>query len=269
MNGPYDYYLLVPRSQKKASELTESAFKAWGIAISEKPSKFMDGCNDDDHKGHEYMLPFYKTNAELMEYYTRTMSSSDIIKQDAVRDDFMKLKEVEKAESYDKHFETKFHCLGDAFKYKQYRETDWAARLFYSIKDKLPRNTTAHPSYKYHNHFGALQQLFSCNSSAMKFYYFRSIPDLVITKTRETASDGEAGALYVVDNEEDLIEIKNGGRFVYTKTSDIPNAYAQLVGGLHFLAMTKIIRSVTTNKKLPKDISCKGLLINKKTSMTT
>lgn len=172
-NRPYDHYLLVPLSQKKASELTEPAFKAWGIEMSEKAAKLIDACNNDDHNGHEYMLPFYKTNSELMAYYTHMMSSPDVttLKQEAIRHDFTKLQEVKDSDSHDAHFETKFHCLGDAFNYKQYRETDWAARLFYSIKDKLPSNTTVHPSYKYHNNFGALQQMFSSNSSAMKFFF--------------------------------------------------------------------------------------------------
>lgn len=99
------------------------------------------------------------------------MSSTDTIKQAAIKDDYAQLKGIVEDCSHDKHSGTKFQCLGHAIDYTQYRELDWAARLFYSIKDYVTNNITVHPSYKHQNSFAVLQQLFSSMPLA-KFYSF-------------------------------------------------------------------------------------------------
>ena len=97
--------------------------------------------------------------------------------------------------------------------------------------------------------------------SSPKFYYFRAVPDLMFTK-RTDASVAES-VVYVCDDT-DLLEIKTGGRLQYTKQSDIPKAFAQMVGGLHFIATAKAIKAL----KIPKEVSSNGLLVNKKDGMT-
>jgi len=67
------------------------------------------------------MLPFYKTNSELMDYYGYAMSSTDTAKQQVVNDDYIKLKEIGNNCSHTMHNETKFHCLGHAFELNVYR----------------------------------------------------------------------------------------------------------------------------------------------------
>ena len=54
--------------------------------------------------------------------------------------DYLQLKGILDNSTYDKHSGTKFQCLGHALDYKLYRELDWAAQLFYSIKDHMTNN---------------------------------------------------------------------------------------------------------------------------------
>ena len=157
---------------------------------------------------------------------------------------------------------TKFHCLGHPFELKDYDDKDFAARLYHSIKEKMPANIQINPSYKFARNFQSLQEIYS--TSSPKFYYFCAVPDLMFTK-RTDASVAES-VVYVCDDT-DLLEIKTGGRLQYTKQSDIPKAFAQMVGGLHFIATAKAIKALK-NRTIPKEVSSNGLLVNKKDGMT-
>ena len=45
--------------------------------------------------------------------------------------------------------------------------------------------------------------------------------------------------------------------------SHIPKAFAQIVGGLHFIATAEAIKAFKNNT-IPKEVSSNGLLVNKK-----
>ena len=92
-------------------------------------------------------------------------------------------------------------------------------------------------------------------SSTHTMYHFHAVPDLTFIKKADTVND-----------ETDLLEVKNGGRLCTSRTSDAPNAFAEVVGGLHFLAVAKII-SALKNKENIDRICCKGLLLNRTTNM--
>ena len=85
------------------------------------------------------MLPFHKNNGDLMEYYTRIMNGTDERKKDAIRSDYTLLQEIKDDPELVKHMDTTFHCLGHPFELKNYQE-DFAARLYHSIKEKMPIN---------------------------------------------------------------------------------------------------------------------------------
>ena len=224
-----DPYLLPPR-QKYASALTESALKAWGIEIKKNDDVTIHTCDRAAHGDHEFLVPFYKTNDELLGYYENIMNGSNEMKKDAIKEDYENLKEIKCTWPFKKHDKTKFHCLGRPFDHEQYKETEWAARLYYSMEDKLPMNVVVHPSYAFSNNFGELQNVFSF-SSTHTMYHFRAVPDLTFIKKADTVNN---------EMDTDLLEVKNGGRLCTSRTSEAPNAFAEVVGGLHFLAVAKI-----------------------------
>ena len=261
-SDPYNNYVLIPPKQKLASELTEPAMKNWGLEIRKRTATEVDLCSRGGHGEHEYMLPFYKSNSDLMSYYTHIMNGRDETKKEAINDDYLALVGIEQEPVVGKHQDTKFHCLGGPIDGTEtdYKELDWATRLYYSIRQKLPEGVSVCPVYRYANNFRTLQKLYSSNAIS-RYYHFKAIPDMIFSK-RPVAG----AALYLCD-EIELLEIKPGGRLQQTRTSDIPNAYAQVVGGLHFLAVAHIIRSIMNNRNLG-EVSCKGLLVNRKSSLT-
>ena len=258
----YTNYVLLPPRQKFASALTESALKAWGIEIKKNDDVVIHNCDSAGHGEHEFLAPFYKTNDELLGYYENIMSGSNEAKKDAIKDDYETLKEIKCTWPFKKHDKTKFHCLGRAFDREQYKELEWAARLYYSMEDKLPINVVVHPSYTFSNNFGALQNVFSC-SSTHTIYHFRAVPDLTFIKKGMVVTADTA--MYVYD-ETDLVEVKNGGRLCTSRTSEAPDAFAEVVGGLHFLAVAKIINALKNKESVDK-VCCKGLLLNRTTNM--
>jgi len=247
-------YILLPQRQKFASSLTESALRAWGIEIKKNDDVAIHTCKNEGHAEHESLAPFYKTNDELLDYYKNIMDGTNEAKKSAIKDDYESLKEIKSSWPFKKHDATKFHCLGRAFDHDQYKEPDWAARLYYSLEDRLPINIVVHPTYAFANNFGALQNVFSC-SSTHTMYHFRAVPDLMAANT----------AMYIFD-ETDLLEVKNGGKLCTSRTSKAPDAFAEVVGGLHFLAVAKIINALK-NKKSVTRVCCKGLLLNRTTNM--
>ena len=132
------------------------------------------------------------------------------------------------------------------------------------MENYLPGDVKEFPAFNYAQNFRAFQQAFS-NSAKDGFYFFRVIPDLVFIKSVESSA-ATSTTRYVFE-EVHLLEIKNGGdKLAIPKHNEAPAAFAQLVAGLHTLAIAKIIKELDKNE-IPRDICCKGLLVNKRTSM--
>ena len=91
------------------------------------------------HRNHVYLYPFFATNDQLLMKYEALKTHDD----DDASSDYAALKDIRDNKVRCKG--TKFHCSGPAFKpnTRQYKETDWAIRLFHSIREKLPGNITA------------------------------------------------------------------------------------------------------------------------------
>lgn len=117
------------------------------------------------------------------------MAGSDAAQKEAVQADFDFLTGVKADPISGCHTNTKFHCLGHPFQSKDYKEPDWAARLYYSIRDKLANNVKVYLSYRYMYNFSELQQIYSLSSS-VQFYCFRAVPDLIFTRSAITAGGG-------------------------------------------------------------------------------
>lgn len=257
---PYDNFLLIPPSQKAASDLTEPALKAWEMALVPGPRIRIDHCTLPEHRDHEHLLPFHMNNIDLLEHYEEVMEEGNEMEKEAVQNDFVTLKCIKDSTTPTDHHGTKFHCLGLPFSPAEYREVALAERLYFSLKEYLPNHIKPHPAYNYRSAFASLQEVFS-SLPTCKFYFFRAVPDIIFSKsvTRE-ASD----AVFI---ENQLLELKPGGRLAYTKLSEVPNAFSQIVAGLHFLATARIIKAIRKQENVTKVVS-KGLLINVKNAMT-
>lgn len=257
----HEYFVFEPPYQKNASKLTESAVTAWGVQMIKRPSIKLSPCNKSNHGDHEYLLPFHSTNTELLTLYEDRDEDTFCEGNDVSRD-YAKLKEIR--DNYGIYVNTKFHCSGHPLRFESYKELDWTTRLYYCLKDKLPDNITVHDSYRYRSDFRPLQEFYS-SCSRSTFYSLCAVPDLIFTKKTSRASTA-SNPMYVDVSEGDeteLIEIKNGGPLPCSRTNDLPHAYAQVFGGLHFLATARVINRLRSNKMLD-EVNCKGLLINRK-----
>ena len=88
------------------------------------------------------------------------------------------------------------------------------------------------------------------------FFYFRGAPDFIFTTKKSSGS--------VCIYEDDIVELKHDKLPIpKDRVLNLPNAVAQLVCGLHFLAVAKVVRSII-NETPAAEFKCKGLLIKSK-----
>ena len=198
-------------------------------------------------------------NQELLTFYNAIQEGDDDAKQEAITEDFSLLQKIQE-DPLMCHENTKFHCSGHPFSCTQYRETDWTIRLHYSLKDQLPSNVYLRKSYAYGTNFPALQEIYSLQPSPV-FFYFRGAPDFIFTTKKSSGS--------VCMYEDDIVELKHDKLPVpKDRVLNLPNAVAQLIGGLHFLAVAKVTRCIMDRSEVPEEFYCRGILIKRKDQMT-
>ena len=170
LNSHKQYFVFVPPYQVTATKATKKAFTSWGLYFNETPPERLCACTEPSHGTHQYLYPFFATNDQLL------------LKYDDDDDDFEVLKSIR--DNNLPHVNTKFHCSGAPFKLgtPQYKELDWATRLYHCIKFKLPENVTVEDTCRYRGgDFKDMQETYSTIPES-HYYYFTAIPDLVFTK---------------------------------------------------------------------------------------
>ena len=73
------------------------------------------------------------------------------------------------------------------------------------------------------------------------------------------------------DSEAELLKLKQGYLTMSRNASaaaNFPNVAGQVIAGLHFLTVAKILKSIATNKGVPKQVKSRGLLANWKDGET-
>ena len=245
------------------SEIKLPGLISWGIEMQEGEPVSIKQCDEISHYGHSYLAPFHLMNSEVFTYYNDIMMGSNGEEKELIRGDFELLEKIKCDPNLIPHENTKFHCVGHPFKSISYREGDWSARLYYSIKNHLPDYTSVRFSHAYQYNFAGFQELLSHQTSP-SFYIFRGVPDLVFT-TRKTMSVSTSASLHMDDDEFESVEVKHGDHLSTSreKPSGLPNAAAQVVGTLHMLAASRVIRAVQKNT-VPSQVKCKGLLLKRK-----
>ena len=103
-------YVLLPGKQKNASELNMNTLKDWGLFTSGTERRIIHPCNKEDHCQHQCLLPFHKTNRDLLCYYE--ILGEDSKTADTVRDHELLLQVQRNLVS---HLKTKFYCSGLPF----------------------------------------------------------------------------------------------------------------------------------------------------------
>lgn len=260
-NARKQYFVFVPPHQATASKATKKAFASWGLYFNETPPQHLRGCTDPAHGSHQYLYPFFATNDQLLFKYDAD--------DDEARSDLATLKSVR--DNNLPHANTKFHCSGPPFKLgtPQYKELDWATRLYHCIKGKLPENITVEDTCRYRGgDFKDLQEIYSTIPES-HYYYFTAIPDLVFTKKvvcTPPSTNSTTVALSVTTTQSteytDIIEVKNGGLLSGSRADSTPHAVAQIFSSLHVLAIAAFLKALAQNVVL-KDVLCKGLLLNR------
>ena len=258
INPRKDYFVFVPPYQTSASKVTEKAIESWGIDFIKTPNLRISGCTATSHRNHEHLYPFFATNDQLIIRYEEASEENM---------DYITLKSIK--DNNTPYSNTKFHCSGPAFKSNstiQYKETDWAIRLFHCIKDKLPSDVTAEDGCRYRaGEFKDLQEIYSTMPKS-HYYYFTAIPDIIFSKVARPTAGPSSAVIRIATEKTDIVEVKGGGHLSGPRTSGVPHALAQIVSSLHVLAAAAILKALTKNVIL-NNVLCKGLLINRKESM--
>jgi len=248
------------------SEIKLPGLLSWRINLEKGDPIAVTACNDHDY--HNHLASFYLSNLELLSYYDAIMHSGSANEQELITENFQLLKQIKDDSNFIAHENTIFHCTGHPFNCTSYKEPDWSVRLYYSIRGHLPDNVSLRlTTSTYEQKFASLQELFSSHSSPC-FYIFRGIPDLIFSTKRVSVISATA-AVHVYEEEYEFVEVKHGGRLpvLRDRPVNLPNAAAQVVGGLHFLATAKIVKGVMKGN-IPTNFKVKGLLLKHKDQMT-
>ena len=264
-----DIWLYMPSHYCFLSDAKINGIVEWGIIPERAEAIDLQQCTDVEHNQHDYLAPFHLTNPELLALYDKIQRSSDEIRKRNVQERRTTLQDIAENRSFN-HENTSFHCTGHPIKYTNYKEIDWTIRLFHSIKTNLPRGVHVKPSYNYANNhsFSALQQQFSF-STATSVYFFRGAPDLVFIKKK--TSDASVLVSEDTEVEAELLELKQGYSTMPRNASAVanyPNVAGQVIAGLHFLTVAKVLKSIATNKGVPRQVKSRGLLVKRKDTMS-
>lgn len=142
------------------------------------------------------------------------------------------------------------------------KKLDWTARLYYCLVGHLPPDVKLYDSYEYKQRFKALQELFSMRKGS-SLYFLCAVPDLILKKNTVSSSvpstSSACSAMYI-DETLDILEIK--GQSSTGRTEEFPHAYAQIFAELHFLTTAFMLKELKADR-VPTNINCNGLLINK------
>lgn len=252
-----------PNTFATLSKLKMQDVTTWGIQLVEGTPIMLNCCEDLDHGHHDYLASFHLGNAELLIKYQEVMRGEDQERKDRVKDCLQKLELISNDESIT-HEGTPFHCYGRAFKSTDYDEDEWTVRLYHSIENNVPDSVKIIPSYQYKTRVISLVQKLS--ASTISPFFLKGVPDLVLIK--KTTTSGELSGIHVYDEEPNLIEIKPGHLTMPRQPGiAIPHAFAQMMGGLHFVAACKVMRCIVKGN-VPAKVLCKGLLIKRKDKIT-
>ena len=147
INTRKKYFVFVPPFQVSPSKVTKRAFVSWGLEFIEASPIRLHKCTVPSHKDHIHLYPFFATNDQLLIKYEELIHEDN--DDSDLSNDYAALKSIH--DDKVRYTNTKFHCSGPAFKpnTRQYKESDWAMRLFHSIRDKLPSNITTEDSCRY------------------------------------------------------------------------------------------------------------------------
>lgn len=264
VNNAKQVWVFAPRRHVNLSDIKITNIFDWGITLQKEDNVLLSECSDPEHKYHDFLAPFHFTNEELLSFYEHITRESDEERKSAISEDFQLLSRIKDEPLSSSHENTIFHCSGHPIEASGYKETDWTVRLYYSLRRHLPITSNLRPSYSYEKNFAALQQLFSGQSSSM-YYYCRGAPDLLLS-TKTSRSGAGIGVLHVTELT-DVIEIKNNYlSMARDKAIDIPIVTGELVGGLHFMVVAKVLSELKQGR-IPTEVMCKGLLLKRKDTM--
>ena len=235
----------------------------WGIVPEKGTAVYIQSCSKPEHGEHDFLAPFQFTNSELLAFYQSIVAGSDENRKRSIAQKYEELKTISH-EAFG-HENSCFHCSGHPIDHVNYKELDWTIRLFYSVKDNLGTNFSVRPSYNYASNYSFpsfQQQISSCPVSGV--YPFKGAPDLLFTKRREAAD-----VSLLMAHEIELFDLKQGYLTMpKVSVSGLPNVAGQIIAGLHFLTVAKIMRSIMVDNKVPENVRSRGLLVKRKDTMS-
>ena len=191
-------------------------------------------------------------------------------------------RELDRVIREEDHVDTCFHCNGFTTTTGwALPEDDWTRRLYHCLPKYLPSNSKMRLTYLEGKYFGALQSSYSKVSCA-RMYLFQGAPDVILTVKKEarfcirdsdTDDDDMDSVIHVItvypldsnsDTSEDdgVIEMARAS-IPMAEVVPLPEKVGQLVAGLHFLALAKIMRNLVVSNHIIKTAIVKGILVDK------
>ena len=242
--GKYNNFVLVPPMKgQPASKINRRFLCDCAIDFGSTTPIIISPCTDVNHQEHDFLVPFYKTNDQMLLYYDRIMGGVDEDWKASIQNDCQLLQSVKNGSQ--NHHNTKFHCMGKPFEdglEGDYTEDEWAERLYYCVKGNTPFGVEVVPAYQYTRNFNKFQQIVS-DIKKDEFFFFRGVPDLLFSRNSHAIPSS-----FYIGNE--LLEVKTKPN---TNKTDTETEFAQVASSMYTIAVAKMLRQLrngTTPEKV-------------------
>ena len=243
-----NFVLVPPLKGMSASKTTKSILQDCGIDVGNTTPIAINPCTATYHKQHDFLMPFYKTNDQLLRHYKRVMNGRDAERKRAIQEDHDFLTQLKDHPS--NYHNTKFHCMGQPLaEDEDYNEDEWVERLYHSIKGCLPGEIEVVPSFQYSRNFTKFQNLITGIKND-QWFLFRAVPDIMFKRTDTTVPS----ALHISN---EFLEVKKAKASVNSNTE---TEFSQVMSSMYSVAVAMALRQLAKGNTV-KNIKSKGLLV--------
>ena len=216
----------------------------------------------DKHQYHDTLEPYFYNNYYFKLYIERSIQGPNCDSNRQAKLLFYKelLKECSQSEETDLLYESKLPVAN-------WKENDWNVRLCNCIKGTYKAiNTyfTARKGLK----FDSVQSVMSNGVNLVGCYFFRGAPDIIINKTSSVVTSHREEEELPADDSSDDENVTCEQSFQRNplRAADrhkLPEKFGELIASLHFLLICKILRKLSNQRNIHKQMTVQGLFIDK------
>ena len=287
------YYFYCSNMYIIMSKVTLTQLQECGVKIDWVKMESLEECKNENHCEHDGFLPFFYDNNSLLRCYDKILQK-DLESQQRKKEVQGYRETLIKAVRMKMHRDTCFYTNGlpDTTSW-DLEENEWTCRLFHCLKRYLPETTSVHCSFGKGQMFADYQSLYSgTNFSGM--YLFQGAPDLIATTHKPSkletdvlimSSDSDSSDPEIASSDSVVKAAEGGGYWEDNSDSEndttieltratipvnavtrLPEKLGELMAGLHFLLVAKIVRKVVQKKSRKisiSEVAARGILVDK------